>query len=400
MKPFLYIFFILILVPQDVYAGAAVAKQQQMKAMQEQAYAQAVQQAMAERQQAEVQAYNQAVAQYQAAQYQAAQYKAAQEYMVAQQVQLMIQKQIAQRIQAQQMDQLQMQMLQQVVQQQVVQQVAAQIQAKQIAQVQEAMIAQAIQEAVLKLGMQAYINEAAQQKMAAQAILATKQIAATGQMAQFQSAKDFVKNAQIQSGIDQKTDQFLSNAQANVSRDVFRQTVENVMIRKIAQMLSEAQGVEVSPDMIDLAIGEAANLLGVQSVYKAPKQGGGYEPALGNDVVDIVEIEDVWRKLDQNSQAWVLLIDDQAKVMTTNEFIERYRKRKIRISKSPEFYAKMVNDMAEQNPQLLNNPFMSIIQILSVMEYDFDYGGDRDELARKLLGPMYESNKQRLSASH
>ena len=140
--------------------------------------------------------------------------------------------------------------------------------------------------------------------------------------------------------------------------------------------------------------------MGIQSVYSAPKRDAGYEPALGNDVADIVDIEDLWKKLDQNSQAWNLLIDDQAKVMTVNEFIERYRKRKIRISKSPEHYTKMIDDMAAQNPKLLENAFMGIIQILAVMEYDFDYGGDRDELARKLLGPMYEGNKQRLSASH
>ena len=398
MQIFFLPFIFLILTTQSVHAGAAVAKQQQMKAMKQQAYQQAVQQAMAEKQAAEVQAYQQAVAQYQAQQAQVAQYQAAAQYMG--QYRQMVAQAIAQRMQAQQMDQMQMQMVQQVVQQQLVQRVAAQMQANQKAQVENAMISQAIQEAVVKLGMQAYINDQAQQRMAAQAVLATRQAAATGQMQQAQSANNFVQDPQIQQRISKKVQQFLSHTQTNVTSDVLCQTVSNVLARQIAQRMSQGGGVDVSPEMIDLAINEAANLLGIQSVYSAPSPQTGYEPALGNDVVDIVDIEDMWKKLDQNSQAWKLLIDDQAKVMTVNEFIERYRKKRIRISKSPEHYAKMIDDMALQNPKLLENPFMGIVQILAVMEYDFDYGGDRDEIARKLLGPMYESNKQRLSVSH
>lgn len=397
MRKIIFILAISLFAAHQAYAGAAVAQQQQMKAMQEQAYAQAVQQAMAERQQAEVQAYQQAVAEYQVAQYQAAQFKAAQEYMVAQQVQLQIARQVAQRVHAQQMDRAQMEMLQQVVQQRVVQQVAAQIQANQVAQVQEVMVAQAIQEAIVKLGMQAYVNEAVQQKMVAATVLATKQATAVGQVQQVQAAKDFVKNEQMQSAITQRVDQFYGNAQTTISKDMLRQTVENVLTRNIAKRIAEGGGVEVSASMVDLSVREAANLLGIQTVLSVPKTDN-YEPALGNDVVDIVAIEDLWRKLDQNSMAWNLLIDEQAKVMTVNEYIERYRKKKIRISKSPQYYAKMIEDMSMQNPKLLENPFMAIIQILAVMEYDFDYGGDRDELARKMLGPMYESNKQRLSS--
>lgn len=404
MPTFILSLFCLLLSISNVHAGAAVAKQQQMKAMQQQAYQQAYQQAVAEKQAAEMQAYQQAVAQYQAAQYQAAQYqaaqyKAAQEYLVAKHIQEAIMKQVAQRISANQINKLQMEMVQHVVQQQLVAQVAAQIQANQVAQVQDVMIAQAIQEAVVKLGLQAYVNQEAQDRMAAQAVLATRQAAATGQAAQIQSAKDAVQNLQVQSYIDNKVDQFLEHAQTRVPRDVFKETASNVLIKKITSRMGQGP-TEITPEMVTLAVNDAANMLGIQAVLAAPAKPSGFEPALGYDVVDVVDIEDVWKKLDENGRAWNLLIDDQAKVMTVNEFIERYRKKKVRISKSPDHYAQMIDDMAMQNPKLLDNPFMGIIQMIAVMEYDFDFGGDRDEMARKLLGPMYESNKQRVSLGH
>lgn len=120
--------------------------------------------------------------------------------------------------------------------------------------------------------------------------------------------------------------------------------------------------------------------------------------ASSDDMIQqIVGANELYAKLDENAQAWRLIIDNQAKVMTVNEYIERFRREKVVIGQPPSYYAHMIDEMSQQNPQLLNRPFKDIIQLLAVMDYDFDVGMDRDLLARKVLGEsMYLANRKRL----
>ena len=57
----------------------------------------------------------------------------------------------------------------------------------------------------------------------------------------------------------------------------------------------------------------------------------------------------------------------------------------------------MIDDMAIQNPSLLTRPFKDILQMVAIMEYDYDMGVNPDVLAKKALGEQfYLANKRRL----
>jgi len=115
-----------------------------------------------------------------------------------------------------------------------------------------------------------------------------------------------------------------------------------------------------------------------------------------NDVKDVVDMTEVWKKLDKNSKVWNLLIDDQAKLLTVSEYINRFENQGVKIAVPPTQYVQMIDQLSKQNPQMLQRPFGELIQILAIMNYDFDNGMDKDELARKLLGEEgYEQNKKR-----
>jgi len=115
-----------------------------------------------------------------------------------------------------------------------------------------------------------------------------------------------------------------------------------------------------------------------------------------NDVKDVVDMTEVWKKLDKNSKVWNLLIDDQAKLLTVSEYINRFENQGVKIAAPPSQYMQMIDQLSKQNPPMLERPFGELIQILAIMNYDFDNGMDKDELARKLLGEEgYEQNKKR-----
>lgn len=292
-----------------LFAGAAVQKQQQLKAAQQQAQ-QAQEQAYVQAyQQAQQQAYAQAVAQQQqqayaqaVAQQQAAEIQAARQYVMAQQAQLMIQAQINRVIQVRQLEVAQQAQLKQAVEQELARRISQQILQGQVQQVQQAMVSQVVEEQAQRVAQQ--------------------------QVAQVVNAVGQVRAAQT-----------LVAANAIAHRN------------------------DASNDMVQ----------------------------------DIVDINALWAQLDISSKAWTLIIDTQAKVMTVNEYIERYRKEGIRILKPPASYAQMIDDLAAQNPQMLIKPFKEILQLVAIMEYDFDNGLDKDMMARKLLGEdFYQKNRKRL----
>jgi hypothetical protein len=115
-------------------------------------------------------------------------------------------------------------------------------------------------------------------------------------------------------------------------------------------------------------------------------------------VVDVVDLSEVWKKLDKKSLVWALLIDDQAKMLTVSEYIDRFRNQGVKINASPAHYVQLIDQMAQDNPAMLQRPFGELIQILAIVDYDFDNGMDKDDLARHVLGEEgFEANKKRFS---
>jgi len=115
----------------------------------------------------------------------------------------------------------------------------------------------------------------------------------------------------------------------------------------------------------------------------------------GGDTVDLVE---VWKKLDKKSTVWKLLIDDQSKILTVSEYLDRFHKEGVRINAPPAHYVQSIDQMIAQSPKMLEHPFGELIQIAAIVDYDFDNGMNKDDLARKVLGEEgFEMNKKRFT---
>lgn len=156
----------------------------------------------------------------------------------------------------------------------------------------------------------------------------------------------------------------------------------------IAQAILNAHGASVT------GVVPAASSSSTGPVSPAPAPDAGH----GSQVQDVVDLADVWKKLDNKSTVWPLLMDDQAKVLTISEYISRFERQGVKIKLPPEHYAQMVDEVSGQNPQMLQRPFGEVLQVLAIVDYDFDNGMDKDLLARKVLGDDgFEKNKQRLS---
>jgi len=112
---------------------------------------------------------------------------------------------------------------------------------------------------------------------------------------------------------------------------------------------------------------------------------------------EVVDLSEVWRKLDKKSEVWTLLIDDQDKILTVSEYIDRFRKQGVRINKSAWHYVQMIDQIAAQNPQILQKPFGELLETMAIIDYDFDNGVDKDVLAKRILGEAgFEANKKRV----
>jgi len=113
---------------------------------------------------------------------------------------------------------------------------------------------------------------------------------------------------------------------------------------------------------------------------------------------EVVDLSEVWKKLDKKSTVWTLLIDDQDKVLTVAEYIDRFSKKGVKINQLPLHYVQMIDQVAAQNPQILQRPFGDLLETMAIVEYDFDNGIDKDILAKHILGPgAFEENRKRLS---
>lgn len=112
------------------------------------------------------------------------------------------------------------------------------------------------------------------------------------------------------------------------------------------------------------------------------------------EVVDIVEI---LGELETSSEVWDLIMDTDAKVAIVEKYIKEYRKRGILILKPAADYVHLIDIMSKEDPGVLGNPFYVVLKLFAIMEYDYDNGMDRDQMARELLGPeAYETNLRRM----
>ncbi len=356
-----YLFlFIFISFSSWAHAGAVVARKRQGQDMQqqaEQAQYDAARQSIIDQQQAQVDEVKRQVAQQQAQQQaeQQAQIEAVRQMMQQKAMQAQIEAQIAaymQQAQIEMVQQAQQEMLKKAIAQELTQRIAQQVAQGQAVQVQQSMIQQAVAQTT--------------QQMIAQKMIAVQQI----------------------NRIKVQNDQEAAAAQAAAAQNAAAQEAVYQVQGAAVEQVAAAKAMQQR--QYDAAM--AARLGPAAAAVEKP-----YEQVPPQEVKDVVDIAEVWARLEHNSKAWLLLIDNQAKFLTVKEFIERYGKQKVSIRKPPMYYVQMIDAMAAQNPTMLNNSFGQVLQVLAVMEYDFDNGVDRDLVARKILGSQgYEANKKRL----
>jgi hypothetical protein len=113
--------------------------------------------------------------------------------------------------------------------------------------------------------------------------------------------------------------------------------------------------------------------------------------------VEEMEFDALWEGLAVSSKIWPELVDHEIKVLVVQTYFDWYREQGIFIQKPAENYVSLLDVMAGQNVGIFERTFQDVMMFVAVMEYDFDNGMNKDELAYKLLGPaFYEQNKKRL----
>jgi hypothetical protein len=171
----------------------------------------------------------------------------------------------------------------------------------------------------------------------------------------------------------------------------YQQTVDQHN-QAIAQAILDAHNQSVSSGYLPSGSTTAAN----PAANSMPQQVT--PPVSSTEVKDVVDLSEVWKKLDTKSTVWPLLIDDQSKVLTVSEYISRYHDQGVTITAPPLHYVQLIDQITEQNPQMLQQPFGDLLKLLAIIDYDFDNGMNKDDLARKVLGEAeFEANKKRFT---
>jgi hypothetical protein len=111
---------------------------------------------------------------------------------------------------------------------------------------------------------------------------------------------------------------------------------------------------------------------------------------------EIVDIAQVWDRLEDNSEVWELMIDRKPKEVTVQRQIDQYKEQGVILKKSASYYVDRIDAILEQNPEMKQYPLRNILRVLAVMDYDFNNGENKDLMAMEVLGAdLYLKNKKR-----
>ncbi len=324
-------------------------------------------------------------------------------------------------MQAQQIQQYQQQ-LQQQQYQQYQQQLAEQQQAQQVAAYKQAAAQKAAEEyAAQKQAMEAAVAKKQAEQQAAQVVTAVAQDQAQ-QVSQYQQA---VASNNVAAMVAYKQAQQVkayqdAQAQAQLNGDI-KQYAEYTMKRNALMQAQAAQAAQEETDrqlLTQAAYQKTAVMkkrselnaayqedvrrrMGkqLQDTVMAPRaaEGAAADSAAAPAPETTVGLEELWAALDHSARPWVKIVDREIKLLTVSQFIDRFRKGGIVISHSPGEYVGKIDSVAAGTPEMLNSPFGNLLSYVAIMDYDFENGQNKDELARQVLGDAnFWSNKRRL----
>ncbi len=300
------------------------------------------------------------------------------------------------------------------------QQAAAQKQAQEVAAYQQALAQRqaqvqqqaayqkaAAEYAAYKQAMQQAVAQRQAQIQAAQVQAATHQVAQVVAYQQASATKNAVEQkaqADVNGQIQEYAQYLAARRAALVRQGVLEEAagVEQQLMQNAALQKYKAQQARVAVEskIAAQAAGGAmmgrklaADVMAAKSAAAAQRT----EAQKTSDDETVVDIHELWASLDNVSTAWGQIVDKEIKLLTVAEYIDRFRKMRITIKRSPGHYVGLIDSLAGQMDGFLGAPFLNVLSFAAIMEYDFDNGANKDDLARKTLGPeQYESNRRRV----
>ena len=113
---------------------------------------------------------------------------------------------------------------------------------------------------------------------------------------------------------------------------------------------------------------------------------------------EVAALADVIAALNQTAENWTLLVDTAAKETIVTYYVHEFQQQGIGILKPAEYYVNVIDGMSQQSPDIFKHPFSQVLQIVAVMEYDFNNGQNPDDMAYQILGSKEAvmQNRQRL----
>ena len=175
--------------------------------------------------------------------------------------------------------------------------------------------------------------------------------------------------------------------EAIVQKAIVERQIAEQMAQQAAQQMSQQAAQQMVEDVvshgfvIDTEIPVSATI--TQTVPAAEES--------------VVEMNDILKSLETSSKAWSMIIDREPKTFIVLKYIDYFKSQKILIKKSADYYVDLIDGMATQDPAMLQNPFKNILQLVAILEYDFDNGQDKDKMVIGVLGKEgYLQNKKRL----
>ena len=188
-------------------------------------------------------------------------------------------------------------------------------------------------------------------------------------------------------------------AQKQMMQQKQQQQAQQQMMMQQRMQAEQAQKIQVQEKIKH----EQEGILNKQHTHdelleRAHQEDNAREHELEAQVKDVVDINDLIASFETSSQAWPLIIDQEAKSVVISAYIDQYRKQGIGINKSSDYYAELIDAMTQQSADMLNQPLKQVLKILAILEYDFNNGQNKDDLALKILGNQQAvmQNKKRL----
>ncbi|MDP8265742.1 MAG: hypothetical protein P9M07_02215 [Candidatus Aceula meridiana] len=131
-------------------------------------------------------------------------------------------------------------------------------------------------------------------------------------------------------------------------------------------------------------------------ITQMPPQAIQLPRAADSEIQQVSDMTEILESLKYTSRIWPLIADMEPKIFIVVQHMKLFQENGITVTKPAPFYVSTVDSMIQQNPAIINQPFINILQTAAIIEYDFDNGQDKDKLARELLDhDAYVENRRR-----